>query len=300
MSETTTLAGARPAPSARHEPEPRSRRRSGLRSAVGYVLLCLVALAFLSPLIYMVATSFKPPDEVFSKPPQLIGSQIRWQNYAEVFSYAPFGRYLVNGLLVATVGTLITLVVSALSGYAFARLRWLGRELTFGAFLATMMVPQEVIVVPAFVLIQRLGWVDSYTALIVPWAFAALGAFLLRQFYLNIPTELDDAARVDGAGVVRTFLSVMLPLARPSLAVLAVFTFIAYWNSFLWPLIVINDVNTYGTIPLGLQQFLGQQGSQWHLVMAASVISMVPTTLLLILLQRHLVKGIATSGLGGR
>lgn len=300
MSETTTLAGARPAPSARHQPEPRSRRRSGLRSAVGYALLCLVALTFLAPLIYMVATSFKAPDEVFSKPPQLIGSQIRWQNYAEVFSYAPFGRYLVNGLMVATVGTLITLAVSALSGYAFARLRWLGRELTFGAFLATMMVPQEVIVVPAFVLIQRLGWVDSYTALIVPWAFAALGAFLLRQFYLNIPTELDDAARVDGAGVVRTFLSVMLPLARPSLAVLAVFTFIAYWNSFLWPLIVINDVNTYGTIPLGLQQFLGQQGSQWHLVMAASVISMVPTTLLLILLQRHLVKGIATSGLGGR
>lgn len=281
---------------------PVRRRTTGsrIRSVIGYILLCLVALAFLSPLIYMVATSFKPPDEVFSKPPKLIGSQIRWQNYTEVFSYAPFGRYLVNGLFVAVSGTLITMAVAVLSGYAFARLRWLGRDLTFGAFLATMMVPQEVIVVPAFVLIQRLGWVDSYTALIVPWAFAALGAFMLRQFFLNIPQELDDAARVDGAGVLRTFFSVMLPLARPSLAVLAVFTFIAFWNSFLWPLIVINDVSTYGTIPLGLQQFFGQQGSQWHLVMAASVISMLPTVLLLILLQRHLVKGIVTSGLGGR
>lgn len=271
-----------------------------LRSAVGYVLLCLVALAFLAPLIYMIATSFKPADEVFSKPPTLIGSELRWQNYVEVFSYAPFGRYLFNGLLVATTGTAITLAVSALSGYTFARLRWQGRELTFGAFLTTMMVPQEVIVVPAFVLIQRLGWVDSYLALIVPWAFAALGAFMLRQFFLNIPQELDDAARVDGAGVLRTFFSVMLPLARPALAVLAVFTFIGFWNSFLWPLIVINDVSRLGTIPLGLQQFFGQQGSQWHLVMAASVISMLPTTILLILLQRHLVKGIVTSGLGGR
>lgn len=304
MSEVSTLAG--PTDSSLVTPHthvvPVRRRTPGsvVRSIIGYVLLCLVALAFLSPLIYMVATSFKLPAEVFSKPPSLIGSEFRWQNYAEVFEYAPFGRYLVNGLLVAIAGTVITLAVAALSGYAFARLRWLGRDLTFGAFLATMMVPQEVIVVPAFVLIQRLGWVDSYTALIVPWAFAALGAFMLRQFFLNIPQELDDAARVDGAGVLRTFFSVMLPLARPALAVLAVFTFIAFWNSFLWPLIVINDVSTYGTIPLGLQQFFGQQGSQWHLVMAASVISMLPTTILLILLQRHLVKGIVTSGLGGR
>ena len=162
------------------------------------------------------------------------------------------------------------------------------------------MVPQEVIIVPIFVLIQRLGWVDSYTALILPWAFTAFGAFLLRQFFLTVPAELVDSARVDGAGRFGIFFSVMLPLARPALAVLAIFTFIAYWDSFLWPLIVINDVNAYGTIPLGLQQFLGQQGSQWHLVMAASMISMVPTTVLLIVLQRHLVKGIVTSGLGGR
>lgn len=277
-----------------------TRRPVPVGSIISHVLLVGVALIFMFPLIFMVATSLKIPSEVFIKPPQLIGSEIRWRNYLEVFDYAPFGRYLLNGILVATLGTLINLVACSLSGYAFARLKWAGRDVTFGVFLATLMVPQEVLVVPAFVLIQQLGWVNSYQALIIPWAFSALGAFLLRQFFTSIPQELDDAARVDGAGIVRTFVSVMLPLARPTLAVLAVFSFIAYWNSFLWPLIAINDVATYGTIPLGLQQFFGQQGAQWHLVMAASVLSMLPTILLLLLLKKHLVRGIVTSGLGGR
>lgn len=274
--------------------------RLRVRTVANYLALGAVALTFLFPLIFMVATSLKIPAEVFAKPPQLIGSEIRWQDYVEVFGYAPFGRYLVNGMLVAVLGTLINLAACSLSGYAFARLKWAGREMTFGLFVATLMIPQEVLVVPAYVLIRQLGWANSYEALIIPWAFSAMGAFMLRQFFLNVPQELDDAARVDGAGVLRTFFAIMLPLARSSLAVLAVFTFIAYWNSFLWPLIAIDDVATYGTVPLGLQQFFGQQGSQWHLVMAASVISMVPTILLLVLLQRHLVRGIVTSGLGGR
>lgn len=274
--------------------------RLRVRTVANYLALGAVALTFLFPLIFMVATSLKIPAEVFAKPPQLIGSEIRWQNYVEVFGYAPFGRYLVNGMLVAVLGTLINLAACSLSGYAFARLKWAGREMTFGLFVATLMIPQEVLVVPAYVLIRQLGWANSYEALIIPWAFSAMGAFMLRQFFLNVPQELDDAARVDGAGVLRTFFAIMLPLARSSLAVLAVFTFIAYWNSFLWPLIAIDDVATYGTVPLGLQQFFGQQGSQWHLVMAASVISMVPTILLLVLLQKHLVRGIVTSGLGGR
>jgi multiple sugar transport system permease protein len=277
---------------------PRSLRK--VRSAIGYLLLVLVALLFLSPLIFMIGTSLKTPAEIFSTPPSLIGSTVEWGNYAEVFAYAPFTQYLVNGLVVAVSGTLVTLAVSALSGYAFSRLRWRGRTATFTVFLATMMLPQEVIIVPAFVLMRELGWVNTYQALIIPWAFTALGAFLLRQFYVTIPQELEDAARMDGLGHLGTFFRIMLPLARPTLAVLAVFTFIAYWNSFLWPLVVVNDVTTLGTIPLGLQQFFGQQGTQWHLIMAASVISMLPTTILLIALQRYLVRGIVTSGLGGR
>ncbi|MEW1722690.1 carbohydrate ABC transporter permease [Streptomyces sp. NPDC093109] len=278
----------------------RGRGPRNLRSAVGYTLLILVALLFMSPLIFMVGTSLKAPSEIFTTPPSLFGASLEWGNYAEVFSYAPFARYLVNGVIVATAGTLITLAVSALSGYAFARLRWRGRTATFTVFLATMMLPQEVIIVPAFVLMRELGWINTYQALIIPWAFTALGAFLLRQFFTTVPQELEDASRIDGLGELGTFFRVMLPLARPTLAVLAVFTFITYWNSFLWPLVVVNDVTTLGTIPLGLQQFFGQQGTQWHLIMAASVISMLPTTILLIVLQRYLVRGIVTSGLGGR
>lgn len=277
-----------------------SKSGSRVRSVISYVVLCLVALAFISPLVYMVATSLKPAAETFTTPPTLVGSSIRWENYSEAFSYLPFGRFLLNGLFVAVIGTMINMAVSVLSGYAFSRLRWKGRNVVFVLFLATMMIPQDVLLIPLYVMMQGFGWVDSFQALIIPFAFTALGAFLCRQFFLTVPQELDDAARVDGAGVVKTFFHVMLPLARPTLAVLAVFSFIAYWNSFLWPLIIINDVNTYGTIPLGLQQFFGQQGSQWNLVMAASVISMLPTVLMLILLQKHLIKGIVTSGLGGR
>ncbi|MBL1113051.1 carbohydrate ABC transporter permease [Streptomyces sp. 110] len=270
------------------------------RQAIGYLILCLIALAFMAPLIYMVATSLKPESETFTTPPALWGSALRWQNYTDVFSYLPFARFILNGVLVAAVGTAINVTVAALSGYAFSRLRWRGRNVVFPLFLATLMIPQDVLVIPMYVMMQNLGWVDTFQALIIPWAFTALGAFLLRQFFLTVPQELDDAARVDGAGTVRTFLSVMVPLARPTLAVLAVFTFISYWNSFLWPLVIVNDVNARATIPLGLQAFFGQQGNEWSLVMAASVISMLPTVIILVLLQKHLVRGIVTSGLGGR
>jgi multiple sugar transport system permease protein len=271
-----------------------------VRRAIGYAILCLIALIFLAPLIYMVTTSLKPDADVFTTPPTLWGSELRWQNYADVFSYQPFGRFILNGFIVAAVGTAINVTVAALSGYAFSRLRWRGSNLVFLLFLATLMIPQDVLVIPMYVMMQNLGWVDTFQALIIPWAFTALGAFLLRQFFLTVPQELDDAARVDGAGTVRTFFEVMVPLARPTLAVLAVFTFISYWNSFLWPLVIVNDVNAHATIPLGLQAFFGQQGSEWSLVMAASVISMLPTVIILVLLQKHLVRGIVTSGLGGR
>ncbi|HEV7960969.1 MAG TPA: carbohydrate ABC transporter permease [Actinoplanes sp.] len=275
-----------------------SERR--IRLVVSHVLLYLVAAAFLSPLVYMVATSLKPAAEVFSSPPRLLGSEIRWQNYREAFTFLPFGRFVLNGFAVAAIGTVVVLAASSMSAYAFAKLRWRGRDSVFLVFLATLMVPQEILVVPMFMVMRWLGWVDTYQALIFPWAFTAFGTFLLRQFFLTIPQELDESARIDGAGAVRVFTRIVLPLAKPALAVLAVFTFINYWNSFLWPLIIINSVDQKATVPLGLQLFFGQQGTQWNLVMAASVISMAPTTALLIALQKHLVRGIATSGLGGR
>ncbi|MCW5954810.1 MAG: carbohydrate ABC transporter permease, partial [Propionibacteriaceae bacterium] len=160
--------------------------------------------------------------------------------------------------------------------------------------------PQEVLVIPMFVVMQWFGWVNTYQSLIFPWAFTAFGTFLMRQFFRGIPYELEEAARVDGAGPVRTFLQVILPLAGPAVAVLAVFTFLNFWNSYLWPLITVNDYATLGTLPIGLASFATQTGTRWDLQMAASIISMIPTTALVIALQKHLVKGIATSGLGGR
>ncbi|MHA6631005.1 carbohydrate ABC transporter permease [Pseudonocardia sichuanensis] len=263
------------------------------------VLLTAVLLLFLMPFVWMIATALKPPAEVFGIDTGLIGSEIRWSNFAEAWSYLPFGRFMLNGLFVAVTGTVVVCVTSVLSAYAFARLRFRFRDRLFLLYLGTLMVPQEVTVVPMFILMQQLGWVDSYAALILPWAFTAFGTFLLRQFFLSIPRELEEAATIDGASRVRILLQVIVPIAKPAVAVLAAFTFINYWNSFLWPLIVVNS-RDMSTVPLGLNLFLSQNGNQWHLLMAASAISMVPTVAMVVLLQRHLVRGIALSGLGGR
>ena len=275
------------------------RRHRPLRGLVSQALLTLVLLFFLAPFLWALLTALKPADEVFSTPPKAIGSRIAWQNFADAWNYLPFGRFMVNGLVVSVLGTLVVLVSSALAAYAFARLSFRFRDRIFLLYLGTLMIPQEVLVVPMFILMQQLGWVNSYAALVLPWAFTAFGTFLLRQFYLGIPQELEEAAMVDGAGRVRVLLQIIVPIAKPALAVLAVFTFINYWNSFLWPLIIVNSTEM-ATVPLGLNMFRGQQGNQWHLMMAASMISMLPSIVMLLLLQRHLVRGIALSGLGGR
>ena len=278
----------------------RPRRVTGLRPIISHGLLVVVAVLFAAPLVFALGTSLKPENEVFTVPPTLVGTQVQWDNYVEAFQFAPFAQYFFNSFLVSIIGTTVVVVASSLAAFAFARLRFRGRDVLFVLFLGTLMVPQEVLIVPMYWLMQTLGWVDSYQALILPWAFTAFGTFLLRQFFLTVPSELVDAARVDGAGPFSTFFRVMLPLARPALAVLAMFTFIAYWGSYLWPLIVIDTVNSKGTVPLGLTQFIGQQGTQWNLMMAASMLAMVPSVLLVVLLQKHLVRGLLTTGFGGR
>jgi multiple sugar transport system permease protein len=281
---------------------PAERRRPGssrVTPVISQVLLSLVALLFLLPIIWMVLSALKPSAEVFTVPPKLFGSEVKLGNFAEAWNYLPFGRFILNTLFVAGVGTLITLVASATSAYAFARLNFRFQGGLFVLYLSTLIVPQEVIVIPMFLVMQQLGWVNSYKALILPWAFTAFGTFLLRQFFLTIPKELEEAAKIDGCGHVRILRSIILPISAPAFAVLAVFTFISYWNSFLWPLIIVNDTNQM-TVPLGLQLFLGQQGQRWELLMAAATISMIPTVILVLALQKYLVKGIALSGLGGR
>jgi multiple sugar transport system permease protein len=300
-SETPTVRAVTPSLSAPTLPAARGRAAGSSRvgPVVSQILLSLVALLFLLPIIWMVLSALKPSAEVFTVPPKLFGSEVLFGNFAEAWNYLPFGRFILNTLFVAGVGTVITLVASAMSAYAFARLNFKFQGGLFVLYLSTLIVPQEVIVIPMFLIMQQLSWVNSYKALILPWAFTAFGTFLLRQFFLTIPRELEEAAKIDGCGHLRILRSIIIPISAPALAVLAVFTFICYCNSFLWPLIIVNDTNKM-TVPLGLQLFLGQQVQRWELLMAAATISMVPTVILVLALQKYLVKGIALSGLGGR
>lgn len=271
-----------------------------VRLVIAHISIYIAAALFMLPLIYAFFSALKPNGEMFAMPPSLFGSEIRWSNFAAVFEFGPFWTYIGNSLFVAVAGTLVVLVVSTTAGYAFGRLRWKGRDAVFVIFLATMMVPAEVLVIPMFQVMQWFNWVDTYPALIFPFAFTAFGTFLMRQFFRGIPYELEEAARIDGAGPIRTFLRIILPLSKSAVAVLSVFTFMSFWNSYLWPLIVTVDLSARGTLPIGLASFSGLTGTRWDLQMAAAIISMIPTTVLVIALQKHLVKGIAMAGLGGR
>ncbi|PPL18995.1 ABC transporter permease [Microterricola pindariensis] len=275
-------------------------RPEKVRLVFAHIGVYIAAAIFLAPLVYAFFSAMKPNQEIFSMPPTLIASEVRWTNFIDVFSYGPFLTYIGNSFFVAIAGTLVVLAVSTMAGYAFGRLRWKGRDAVFVLFLATLMVPAEVIVIPMFIVMQWFGWVDTYQALIFPFAFTAFGTFLMRQFFRGIPFELEEAARVDGAGPIRTFLQIILPLSKSGVAVLAVFTFLGFWNSYLWPLIVTVDYAAHGTLPIGLASFSGLTGTRWDLQMAAAIISMIPTTVLVIALQKHLVKGISMAGLGGR
>ena len=267
--------------------------------ALSYVVLGAGAAIMLLPFVWMVSTSLKTPADIFVYPPQWLPNPVRWSNYADVMHVLPFGRYVLNTTLVATSVTALHLLVSSLAAYAFARLRFPGRNRLFLAYLATLMVPGQVTLIPNFLIVKYLGWIDTYQALIVPQAFSAFGTFLLRQFFLTIPRELEDAARIDGASALGVYWRIILPLSGPALATLGVFTFTAQWNNFLWPLIVIND-EQLRTLTVGLRALVGQFTVQYQLLMAGSVIALVPMLVVFLLAQRFFVRGIALTGLAGR
>ncbi|MFE2771293.1 carbohydrate ABC transporter permease [Microbacterium resistens] len=261
--------------------------------------MAIVAPLFAFPFVWMFLTALKSENEVFTAAPQLFGSEVRWENFVEAWTVVPFGRFVLNGVIVSTLGAALSVVVAVLSAYAFSRLRFRFRERLFLLFVLTLVLPQEVLVVPLFIMIRGWGLSDSYVALIVPFAFTAFGTFLMRQFFLTIPVEYEEAALLDGASRLRTLWSVLLPQLIAPLSVLAVFSFIGYWNSYLWPLIIINDPNM-ATVPLGLGMFTGQFGTQWSLLMAASTLAVVPSLILVVVLQKQLIKGVSLGGLGGR
>jgi len=274
------------------------RRPISLFNMISYPVLTLLALLCLVPFVWMVLTALKPEDELFSNALGLPNT-IAWENFPRAFTFFPFVRFLLNTLVLAVGGTLLHLVTSCLAAYAFARMRFRFREPLFLLYLGTLMVPQQVTIVPLFLMLRSAGLIDTFWALILPGAFHALGVFLLRQFFLTIPRELEESAFVDGAGRLRILWQIILPLSRPALATLAVFTFVREWNQFLWPLIATTSPEMR-TLPVGLSQFTGQYGTEWHLLMAASTATLLPTLAVFFAAQQHFVRGIALTGFGGR
>lgn len=274
------------------------RRGTGSRplNAVVYVVLALVAVGTLLPFVWMILASFKPLQEVELVDP--VPSQWRPQNYREVFDQVAFGRYYLNSVFVAAWVTLLTVFTSALAAFAFSRLRWRGRDATFQLYLATLMIPGVVTMIPNYTVMVQLRLLDSYQGLIVPAAFSAFGTFLLRQFMLTVPIALDEAATMDGATPWGVFWDVVMPLARPGLITLTIFTFVGNYGSFFWPLVLIKS-ESLRTLPIGMMYFDSVYGRQTNLIMAASVMSVLPPALLFVLLQKHLVKGIQMGAVKG-
>jgi len=257
------------------------------------------SVLMLLPFAWMLSTSLKEPREVFAYPPVWIPSRIAWENYVETVSVMPFGRFYLNSAIVAVSITALQILTSSLAAFAFARLRFWGREPLFMLYLATLMIPFQVTMIPNFILIRYLGWYDSYKALILPPAFSAFSTFLLRQYMRTIPMDLDEAARIDGASSWRIWGQVIMPLSGPAIAALSIFVFLGAWNDFLWPLVITASLDMR-TLPVGLSAFQGQYNVQWHLLMAGSVIALIPVLVVYIVAQRWFVEGITLSGMGGR
>ncbi|MGI9862860.1 carbohydrate ABC transporter permease [Moorella naiadis] len=269
-----------------------------VRTLMIWIIIFAGALITVIPFIWMLSTSFKSEGEVFSAALRLIPQQWLWRNYVETWNSAPFGRYFFNSFLVAGVGTLGVLITSVLGGYALGRLDFPGRNGIFLAILGTMMIPTQVTMIPSFMLMRWLGWVNTFRALIVPFLVSPFGLFLMRQFFLTIPRDLEDAARIDGCSRLQTLIRIILPNAGPALASLTIFSFTALWNEFFWPL-VMTTTTQMRTIQLGLAAMKSEYTIQWPLLMAATVLSTLPIFILYLTFQRFFVKGIVTTGLKG-
>ncbi len=262
---------------------------------VVFAVLVAMALFMMSPFIWQVLTSFKT---VLDTERGIWPTTWMFGNYPEVFKQIRFGRYYFNSVLVAVWVTALQVSTSAFAAYAFSRLRWPGRDKVFLLYLATMMIPGVVLMIPNFWLMLKLNLYNSYAGLIIPAAFSAFGTFLLRQFMLTIPSSLDEAATIDGANELRVFTDIILPLAQPGLIVLAIFTFLGNYMSFFWPLVLIKD-DALRTLPIGLLYFDSAYGKQINLLMAGSVMSILPLIVLFIILQKYLVKGIQMGAIKG-
>jgi len=261
-----------------------------------HIIIYAFALLVISPFLWMILTSFKDMSEIYVYPPKWLPEKFNFDNYVKAFTAAPFGRYYFNSLVVAFAVTLGQLITCSMAAFAFARLRFKGRDILFYIFLGTMMIPYNVTMIPSFMVLYWLGWIDSYYALIVPGLASAFGTFLLRQFFITIPRELEEAAYIDGASRFQVLRRIILPLAKPALATLAIFTFMGVFNDFIWALIVINSEQMQ-TVQLGLAIFRDRYLTEWDLLMAGSVTAVLPILIVFFFAQKYFIKGITLSGL---
>ncbi len=266
-----------------------------------YAILIGGAVFVLFPFAWTLSTSLKPAEQVFTFPPQWIPDPIQWSNYPDALSTKPFGRWFLNSVFVVGLSTFGLLASSSLVAFSFARLRWPGRDICFMILLATMMLPGQVTMIPTFIIFREFGWVNTYWPLILPPFLArnAFYVFLLRQFFMTIPLDLDDAARLDGANSFQIYWRIILPMSGPALAVAAIMFAQFKWKEFLGPLIYLNNSELY-TVALGLRTFIGQQGDiDWNLMMAANIVFMLPLIIVFFFLQKYFIQGIVVSGVKG-
>jgi len=277
-------------------PKPTSRRR--LPFSPWHLLLMPTALLFLVPLVQMVMTSFMPNADINKFPPRFFPSQLTLEGYRGLFADSDVLRWLLNTVIVATIAVISHLVLCSLAGYGFARMRFAGRTGAFFLVLATIMIPVQLLMIPTYVMFSRLGVINTLPAVIIPWLASAFGIFLMRQFFLSLPQELEEAARIDGCNRFDLLRRIVLPLAKPALATLAIFTLLGSWNDLVWPLIAIND-DQWFTLQLGLANFQGVRRTQWSLLMAGNVVATVPLIIFFLAAQRHFIATMTFSGLKG-
>lgn len=274
-----------------------ARWRHHLGGAVLHLVLLLGAMTMIVPFLWMISTSLKDYSQVFNIPPNLIPNPVIWSNYPDSFSALPFGRAYWNSFYIAAIVVTSQLLTCSMAGYAFARIRFPGRDIVFILFLATLMIPHQITIIPLYLIMRDLGWLDTHLALIVPPAlFSAFGVFLMRQFIKSLPEELEESAILDGANRWRVYWQIILPLIKAPLAALAIFSFLGQWNNFFNPNIFLSTPEKF-TIPLLLNQFRGLYVTDWTLMMAAATIAVIPVLIIYLIGQRYIIEGVALTGL---
>ena len=273
-------------------------QKNNFRVAIKYFLLVIFAIITVFPFYWMISSSLKSGFEVIQTPPTMLPENVMWSNYSTAFSMAPFGRYFINTIIVTVLSIVSTVVISILSAFAFSHLEFKGRDLIFSIFIASMMIPGEVLIVNNFKTISNLGMIDTYTSLFIPYAASVLYIYMLREFFLTVPKPLYYAAKIDGAGDWKFLWKVLVPIAKPSIITISILVGINSWNAFLWPLLVTNNENMR-VLATGLTAFQSDAGNQYELLMAASSIITVPIVGVYVFLHKKIMKGISLGGTKG-